>query len=397
MVTKFTELFLRNLKNPTSGQDNYIDKTPPLASVNGHLGLKVGKQKRTWYIRYRINSKRKSLKLGFYPAISLADAREEAVQLLTTVSNGTDPQLEKKAKVEAPTVSDLWTEYQKSLGRKKIKKSPTTLREETRKWHKEIEPAIGHHKVAEVTPAILAELLDKKADIAPVSANRLYSLLSLIFIPALRLGWITTHPLQWIEKPGGTEASRKRVLTDGEIHTLWPCFDQLRPNPRDLLKLGLLTAQRPGEIASMRWEDIDIAEKTWTQHNTKNGSTHLTPLARRAYEIIEARWEGQTSGWVFPSAYNRSRGAAEGRSICTKRARLKVQRESGTTGWTAHDLRRTARTIMSRLRIDQHIRERVLNHSQSGVVGVYDQYDYLDEKRDALNKLDRELRRILSV
>lgn len=218
-----------------------------------------------------------------------------------------------------------------------------------------------------------------------------------MFKPALRIGWITVHPLQWIEEPGGTEAPQKRVLSDKEIRALWPYFGQLRPNPRDMLRLGLLTAQRPGEIAAMRWGDIDLTEKTWTLHSTKNRSVHLTPLVGQTYAINETRWEGHTSGWVFPFEYNKARGASKGYSTGTKSARVKVRRESGITGWTAHDLRRTARTIMSRLQIDQHIRERVLNHSQQGIVGVYDQYDYLDEKRDTLTLLDQEIRNILSL
>lgn len=119
-------------------------------------------------------------------------------------------------------------------------------------------------------------------------------------------------------------------------------------------------------------------------------------------KILQARQTGEgyskkqqwmtASAYVFPSNYNTSKG---GHTTTTKKARDAVQAASGVTGWTAHDLRRTARTIMSRLQIKQHVRERVLNHSQQGVVGVYDQYDYLQEKADALDKLEREIMQII--
>ena len=391
---KFTDKFIKSIKLTTKGQVDYVDKTPPLASVHGYLGFKVGKQKKTWYIRYRFDNKRRSMKLGYYPALSLADARKAAIKELTDVSMGIDPQAKKEEYNNAPTMTDLWKEYQAMLDRRTKKKAPATLRDEQRKWEKELDPVIGKMKVVDVTPAILADLLDKKADTAPVSANRLHSLLSVLFKPALRKSWISIHPLQWIGKPSGAEAPRKRVLSDEELKTLWPYFNKLSDNPRDMLRLGLFTCQRPGEISKLRWEHIDLDQKIWTQHNTKNGSVHITPLSHHTMWILLKRWKGETKGYVFISKYNRGRANKE-YSTGTKSARGRVQRDSGITGWHAHDIRRTGRTIMSRLQIDQHIRERILNHSQQGVVGIYDQYDYLKEKRAALDLLNDEILSIL--
>ncbi len=217
-----------------------------------------------------------------------------------------------------------------------------------------------------------------------------------MFKVAIQKGWITIHPLQWLDKPGGEEPPRKKILTDDEIEILWKYFDKLRPNPRDILKLGLLTAQRSGEIMSMKWSDIDFDKAIWTQQNTKNGSTHLVPLSEQVLSILTAK--KRKSEWVFPSIYNRTKGATTtGHAKTTKNARWKVQEDSGITGWTGHDLRRTARTIMSRLRIKHHVRERVLNHSQGGIVGVYDQHDYFQEKADALDKLSCEIYRIIGI
>ncbi len=165
---------------------------------------------------------------------------------------------EQKEKNNAPTVSDLWDAYQIRLSLKKKKKADSTLKEEFRYWTAKIKPALGNLKVEDITPITISDMLDKVAASAPVSANRLHSMLSILFKVAIQKGWITIHPLQWLDKPGGQEPPRKRILNDDEIKILWTYFDKLRPNPRDILKLGLLTAQRSGEIMSMKWDDVDM-------------------------------------------------------------------------------------------------------------------------------------------
>ena len=388
---KFNQMTIRNLK-PGSRSVEYFDADRKPGE--GSFGIRVSpKGKKTWFIMYKNQAgKIKRYTIGQYPSMSLRDAREKAQEKMAMVHAGQDPSAEIQAYRTAPTMTDLWSAYQEALNRRKKPKAVKTVKEEARYWNNVICPAIGGVKVADVTPAMLANLLGDMAKTAPVGANRLHSLLSVLFKPALRHGWISVHPLQWIEKPGGPEPPRKRVLSDDEIRALWPCFDQLRPNPRDILKLILLTAQRPGEIMSMRWEDVDLDEATWTQQTNKTDVVHVVPLSGPVLEILTAR--EQIGEWVFPSNYNRAKGAATGHARDTKSARKRVQGLSGITGWTAHDLRRTARTIMSRLQTRQHIRERILNHSQGGVQGVYDQFDYLQEKRDALDQLGREILRI---
>lgn len=389
---KFNQMTIRNLK-PGSRSEEYFDADRKPGE--GAFGIRVSpKGKKTWFIMYKNQAgKIKRYTIGQYPSMSLRDAREKAQGKMALVHAGQDPSAERQAYRTAPTMTDLWIAYQEALSRRKKPKAATTMTEERRYWNNVIRPAIGDMKVEDVTPAILAGLLDNLAKNAPVSANRLHSLLSVLFKPALRHGWITVHPLQWIEKPGGPEPPRKRVLSDDEIKALWPCFDQLRPNPRDILRLILLTAQRPGEIMSMRWGDVDMAAALWTQQKNKTDVVHVVPLSGPVLKILEAR-EQNNGEWVFPSNYNRAKGATSGHAMTTKNARKKAQELSGVTDWTAHDLRRTARTIMSRLQIKHHIRERILNHSQGGVQGVYDQFDYLQEKRDALDQLGREILRI---
>ena len=365
----------------------------------GTFGIRVSSGgTKSWFFMYKFKgSKQQKFNFGTYPEISLLKAKNMATDKIKEIKNDHDPEVikkreakeeEKKAEENRKYITDLWQAYEDSLDLKKKKKAPATLKEELRRWNKEIKPHFGKMRVDEVTPAIIADFLDDLARKSPVSANRLYSLMRIMFKPALRKGWIEAHPMQWLERPAGEEVSRKRVLSDDEIVGLWPYFVGVAG---DILKLVLLSCQRSGEVMSMRWGDLNFDNNVWTQENTKNGSYHLTPISTQMLEVIEKQ-RGNDEQWVFPSPHKKLTHIAN-----IHKARYRFHKVSSIDGWTAHDLRRTGRTIMSRLDIDRHTRERVLNHSQEGIVAVYDQHDYLKEKRKALKLLGEEIYRILSV
>ncbi len=384
---KFTAISVKNFK-----QGDYIDSLPPRTSVAGQLGIRIGKKAKAWYVRYRASDKHQRLKIGMYPDMSLSDAREKAAEELGKVFGGYDPA---EAKT---TMMDLWEEYQKTSKYKG--KAHTTRSGERIAWGKYIKPTMGDHKLQDVTPYIISKLLDRVSTDKPVAANRLYSFMRVLFKPALAKGWIDTHPMQWIDKPN-KEIAKERCLSEDEIALLWPHIDNLRVNPRDALKLGLLTAQRPGEISQMRWENVDFEKGIWTIPKTKTGNTHLVPLSKQVVKILKDRQLGigytKKTLWmiqdeyVFPTRHNGSSTYIK----ATLKARRVIQEASGVVGWTAHDLRRTGRTIMAQLKVAPHIAERVLNHSVGGIQKVYDQYGYIEETREALDLLGAEIDRIV--
>lgn len=189
-----------------------------------------------------------------------------------------------------------------------------------------------------------------------------------------------------LKKPSGEKKlGNYRVLTDEEIVPVWCNMDNVSDNAEGMLKLILLTAQRPGKIATLKHEDIQ--DSVWHQADNMTGVVNLVPLSEQALSVI-----GHGTGYVFASNYGRA-----GHAQPNVKDRRQIQKDSGVLHWNTHDLRRTAITIMSRLNIKHHVRERVLNHAQGGVTGVYDQYDYLLEKRQALDKLGREIDKIIGM
>lgn len=386
----FKDLTVKNLRYTPGKQVAYYDAEAPLKGQPGQLGIRIGPRKKTWFVQYRFKSKRRFVTLGHYPDLSLADARIAAADQLRKVFGGLDPVQERQRYRKAPTMIDLWSEYTDSVSFKK-KKGKTT-KEETRIYKSDIKPELGNMKVVDISRSVLRQLLNNKAKNAPVMANNMMALLSVMFNEALDLEWVDVHPMYKMKKPGST-SKRKRILSDEEIKSMWVLSHELDVPPynnRDVMRLNLLTAQRPGEIMSMRWNDLDLDHAVWDNSDNKTSTAHLVPLSPLVLDIIKAR--SQDGEYVFP-------GRA-GHVKEVKKVRKLINEELGLPSedhWTSHDLRRTARTLMSRLSIEHHIRERMLGHTQKGIVAVYDRHDYSSEKRKGFNELEREIKKILGI
>ena len=176
-------------------------------------------------------------------------------------------------------------------------------------------------------------------------------------------------------------------MTDDEIRRFWAATE-----PRaavvawgGLLRLLLLTAQRRSETAGMRWSEIDLDERIWEipasrAKNAKRHIVHLSELAMAELERLPRR------GDLVFSANGRT--AASGFS----RAKRNLDAAMGVDDWVVHDLRRTATSGMARLGIAPHVADKILNHTAgtiTGVARVYNRFEYLDERKAALESWSR--------
>ena len=196
-------------------------------------------------------------------------------------------------------------------------------------------------------------------------------------------------------RPPSPKVERERVLTDPELRAVWQGSDRLGWPFGPLVQLMMLTAQREGEVAAMRWADLDLEVGIWTltSAQTKARRQHLVPLSSAAVGILQA--QPRMSDFVFPG--RRTDGA---RPVCGfSKAKVRLDRICGVTGWVFHDLRRTASTVMAQLKVPPHVVEKITNHSSAGVAGpmgkIYQRYDYLEERRAALDLWAETLLRIV--
>ncbi|MGI8724741.1 MAG: tyrosine-type recombinase/integrase [Methyloceanibacter sp.] len=182
------------------------------------------------------------------------------------------------------------------------------------------------------------------------------------------------------------ERQRKRILNDDEIRAVW---NAATGSYGRLVQFLLLTAQRREKVAAMDWADVDD-DNVWTiktEMREKGNAGVLvlpdqavTQLGKRGKVLVFPGRNGkQISGWSKYKATLDKEILSAAKKVDPKAKPL--------PHWVLHDLRRTARSLMSRAGVRPDIAERVMGHAIAGVEGVYDRHPYRDEKADALAKL----------
>jgi integrase len=182
---------------------------------------------------------------------------------------------------------------------------------------------------------------------------------------------------------------RSRTLSDTELVQVWNAAEQAGVFGA-FIQLLLLTAQRRDKVASMRWSDI-TEDGTWTiptepREKGNPGTLRLPPLAMK---IIGAQPRLASNPYVFP-------GRSDGPLAGFSHRHAAFMALCGVDGWTLHDCRRTARSLMAKAGVSSEHAERALGHAIAGVEGVYNRYGYANETADALKRLARLIEKIVS-
>ena len=372
---------------------------------------------RTWLHRVKAGKRKRKgkdtqrdtfLVIGHFPETSLEAARSACRDQRELLSQGIDPRSARPRRrqrgrlppLSAPgsdhSIEHLVSEFTELYLRPKRERpeyAEAILK-------KNVLPEWEGRDARTIKPREVIELLDKiVARGRPVMANRTAALLTQLFKFGIHGAIVETSPVQLLYKPGGKERPRERVLSDDELAAFLKDpkaatrFDRLA----HVITLLLLTGQRRGELALARWSDVDFNANTWTipDENAKGGRGHVVPLSDWAVEELRAlKALSEGSRWVLPATPGSDDHLdphALTRSMAKCLDRFKAQ---GIAALTLHDLRRTCRTGLARLKVEPHIAERVLNHVQPGIEGVYDRHAYLDEKREALEKWAAHLQRL---
>jgi integrase len=185
------------------------------------------------------------------------------------------------------------------------------------------------------------------------------------------------------------------VLAEEEIRTLWPLFDRLQPTVAAAWRLILLTAQRPGEVLSMRWRDLERDSRGWwwnlPAELTKTNRAHRVPMSPQALAIIEAlRPLTESTGWVLASR-------ADGKRLTwLSHSSARLREWSSLEHFTPHDLRRTAATWLGRSGVRPDTIDQLLNHAAGRISRTYNRAGYDAEKRQAVILLGELVESVLA-
>ena len=266
----------------------------------------------------------------------------------------------------------------------------------------------GRVNARDLTKRQLIALLDGIVDRgAPISANRTHALLKQLFDWAAAKDLVPASPMAGIERPGGDESPRERVLSADEIKAFWtklPDADMAKPTEL-ALKLLLVTAQRRGELTFAKWSHFDLDSKLWTipiellktSHAKRTKpEPHIVPLSRLALELLN-QLQAFTGGgvYVLPAHADKNKNRSYSERVLSRAVRQNED-HFGIEHFTPHDLRRTAASFMTKIGVPRLHVEKVLNHATGDIAEVYDRHDYLPEKRAALDRWGTRLADIIA-
>ena len=190
------------------------------------------------------------------------------------------------------------------------------------------------------------------------------------------------------------DRERDRTLDDEELRQVWHQASRLA-EAKDafgaFILILLLTAQRRGAVVRMKWTDL-TPTSVWeiATEPREKGNADAVKLPEKALAIIQALPRFAKNPFVF--AASRSNGPLNG----FNKRKVAFDHACGVTDWTLHDLRRTARSLMSRAGVSDEHAEHTLGHKLQGVRKVYNRYDFFKEKSDALATLAALIERIVN-
>ena len=181
---------------------------------------------------------------------------------------------------------------------------------------------------------------------------------------------------------------RSRILNDDELRRVWVAAGEAGAFG-GMVQMLLLTSQRRDKVAGLRWGDVSPSG-LWTIRTAprEKGNPGTLQLPEMALAIVNAQPHFASNPHIFA-------GQGGGATNNFSRAKELLDEASGVTGWTIYDLRRTARSLMSRANVRPDVAERVSGHAIPGVAGVYDVHSYSAEKADALRRLAALVKRIV--
>lgn len=399
-----------------------------------NLGLRVKKTTRatTFIYRYKnFEGKMKQLVLGVYPKLGLADARIKLQEFKALRASGYDPQQyildqEAKLKVEEAElklaaekmnftfkamvelyltgkVEDRYSEPDRKGNRKIIpgSRKEKGQKEVRRTLYGDVVRVLGSFSVSETSLIEVKNMIDKIISRgANVQAGNVLRELNLAYRFAIsndRLPLNFQNPCPDIKmriKDSGIRVSngkRQRVLTDLELKKLWQWLPTARfvsPTVRDVLKFTLLTGMRTGEVCGVKWKDVHLTEGAIFLKETKTGTSRNVQLSRQAIGFLS---EIDVSGEYVFRAKNRNGNLAD-RALNQKQLtqQLYYSRKHNDhpniDSWSPHDLRRTVRTQLAKLRCPREVSEAILGHSKKGIEGTYDLHHYEEESKEWLQR-----------
>jgi integrase len=335
------------------------------------FGIRVGKNRSTFIVQR--GADRRIIRVGHYPAMSLSEARTKGKQLLAST----------QLNHERVTFEDAYTLYKKThLPRLKAR----TQSDYQRFLDRYYMPVLAKRRLDAITSHMTDGIADALVE-TPTEQSHCIAYGKTFFKWCVRRRYITFSPLDGAQLPKAKR--RKRVLTDEELVAVWNAAGRYGGHFGSIVRLLILRGLRRGECAAIENDWVQLDTVTLPDRITKNGREHVIPLGTMACAILSKK--SNHSVYLFPEREGQHPFSGFSQS------KKNLDKLLNIAPWRLHDLRRTYRTNLGRLRVAPHIGERLVNHVavQNDVEATYDVWQYLDEMTEAVEKYENWFKKLL--
>ena len=372
MKRPLTAKFVETAAGPNDGKDRvfYWDASEP------GFGLMVtNRGVRSWCFQYRHTGKSRRITLKGFP--SLAEARKQAQEWRHKINKGADPQ---GSAADDDTFAEVAKAFLRIEGRRL-----RSAGQYQRLLDRLVVPALGKQPVGSVKRSAITALLDGIAETnGEVTAKLVFAVVRRVLNwHAARSDDFTSPVVRGMGPKTDGDGSRERILSDDELRRIWAASGRHEPFGA-YVRFTLLTACRRMEAAAMTWPEVDGDLWIIPGQRYKTKREHVVPLSGAAIDALASLPRIGPGKYVFTLT-----GATPMGGISNRKASF--DKLCGVRDWTLHDLRRTARSLMSRARVAPYIAEKCLGHVAGSIERTYDRHAYLDEKREAFAKLAEEV------
>ncbi|HWX73108.1 MAG TPA: tyrosine-type recombinase/integrase [Xanthobacteraceae bacterium] len=377
-----------------------IDALPPAKSDvvywdagSPGFGVKITpKGRKVFIVLYRAGgagSKLRKYTIGPYGRVTLHQARVAAQKVFAAKLEGRDPAAEKREarrRLVADRVEDLLESFitQRLARNRSAGEIARLLRREVGK------PLAGRsiHEISKRDVVEVVAAIEQRG--APVAANKTLKSLKTFLRWCVGQAVLDQSPAEGVPPPG-KEVTRDRVLNDQELAQAVLAARKMGGPYSGIVEFLALTGQRREEVARMKWNELDLAQRVWTipKSRTKNAKEHVVHLSEQSMAVLKRA--DKKEPFVFSLL-----GAKPFQQF--SKGKRKLDQLSGVTEWRLHDLRRTCVSGMARLGIAPHVADKILNHQAgtiSGVAAVYQRHEFLSERREALDRWGAHIGAIL--
>jgi integrase len=352
------------------------------ASMPGFGLMVTAAGHRSWLIQYKHHGK--SHRRNLSGVLDLSSARKEAKVVLGQAAAGKDPigTERQKAKEDAQTLEVIFRRYVDLAG-KKLRSIDRQISDMERL----VLPVFGRRPIAAIKRSEIVDLLDEiETERGAHMAHQVLTYLSKLFTwHAIRDEDFLTPVRRGMARIKKSEHTRDRILEDHELRALWAAAETDTGPWGAYVQFLLLTATRRNEAARMTWSELAGDDWIIPPARMKTKVEHLVPLSPAARAVLERI--PRTGPYVFETRRGPMQGFGHRKGLFDAAA--------GLSNYRLHDLRRTARSLMSRAGVGKDHGERVLAHKIGGVSGVYDRHEYYEEKKAALEALAGQIDRIV--